>query len=32
MDLGEREKGKEIDRATVLSHTTVCEGTGYKNV
>jgi hypothetical protein len=28
MELGEREKGKENDRATVILHTTRCEGTG----
>jgi hypothetical protein len=26
MELGEREKGKENDTATVISHTTRCEG------
>jgi hypothetical protein len=29
---GEREKGKENDTATVILHTTRCEGRGYKNV
>jgi hypothetical protein len=32
MKLGEREKGKESDGAIVTSHTTRCEGRGYKNV
>jgi hypothetical protein len=32
MELGERDKGKENDRATVKLHTTRYEGRGYKNV
>jgi hypothetical protein len=28
----EREKGKENDRAIVISHTTKCESRGYKDV
>jgi hypothetical protein len=32
MELGAKEKGKENDRATVISHTTRHEGRGYKNV
>jgi hypothetical protein len=32
MELGEREKEKENDRPTVISHTTRCEGRGYKNI
>jgi hypothetical protein len=29
MELGEREKGKENDRPSVISHTTRCEGREY---
>jgi hypothetical protein len=32
MELGVREKGKENDRASVISHTIRCEGRGYKEV
>jgi hypothetical protein len=32
MELREREKGKENNRASVISHTTRCEGRGYKDV
>jgi hypothetical protein len=32
MELGERRKGKENDRASVILHTTRCEGKGYKDV
>jgi hypothetical protein len=32
MELWEREKGKENDRASVTSHNIRCEGRGYKNV
>jgi hypothetical protein len=32
MELGERQKGKENDKATVISHTTRCESRGYKDV
>jgi hypothetical protein len=32
MGLGEREKGKENDRASVISHNIRCEGRGYKDV
>jgi hypothetical protein len=32
MELGEREKGKESDRATIILHTIRCEGRGYENV
>jgi hypothetical protein len=32
MESGERGKGKENYRAVVISHTTRCEGRGYKNV
>jgi hypothetical protein len=30
MELGESRKGKENDRASVISHTIRCEGRGYK--
>jgi hypothetical protein len=30
MELGEREKGKENDRVSVISHTIRCEGRGCK--
>jgi hypothetical protein len=32
LELGEREKGKENDRATAISYNTRCEGRGYKDV
>jgi hypothetical protein len=32
MELGERQKEKENDRVTVISHTARCEGGIYKNV
>jgi hypothetical protein len=32
MELGERGKGKENDRALVISHTRRCKGRGYKDV
>jgi hypothetical protein len=32
MELGERGKGKENDRASVISHTIRCEDRGYKDV
>jgi hypothetical protein len=32
MDLGEREKGKEIDRPSIILHNIRCEGGGYKAV
>jgi hypothetical protein len=32
MELGEREKGKEKDRVTEISHTIIYEGRGYKDV
>jgi hypothetical protein len=32
VELGEREKGKENDRASVILHTIRCEGRGYKDV
>jgi hypothetical protein len=32
MELRERGKGKENNRASVMSHNTKCEGRGYKNV
>jgi hypothetical protein len=32
MELREIEKGKENDRASIISHTTRCEGRGYKDV
>jgi hypothetical protein len=32
MELGERQKGKENDRALVILHIIRCEGRGYKNV
>jgi hypothetical protein len=32
MELGERGKGKEIDRSTVISHNIRCEGRRYKDV
>jgi hypothetical protein len=32
MKVGERKKGKEINRATVISHASKCEGKGYKDV
>jgi hypothetical protein len=32
MKLGERRKGKENNRASVISHTTRYEGGGYKDV
>jgi hypothetical protein len=32
MELGEREKGKENDRASVISYNIRCEGRGYKDV
>jgi hypothetical protein len=31
MELREREKGKENDRASVISHTIRCDGRGYKD-
>jgi hypothetical protein len=32
MEFGEREKGKENDRTSVISHNVRCEGRGYKDV
>jgi hypothetical protein len=32
MELGERRKGKESDRASVISHDIRCEGRGHKDV
>jgi hypothetical protein len=32
MGLGERVKGKENDTASVILHSTICEGRGYKDV
>jgi hypothetical protein len=32
MELRERGKGKENDRASVISHNIRCEGRGYKDV
>jgi hypothetical protein len=32
MELRERGKGKENDRASVIPQTTNCEGRGYKHV
>jgi hypothetical protein len=32
MELRERQQGKENGRATIVSHTTRCEGRWYKNV
>jgi hypothetical protein len=32
MELGERGKVKENDRASVISHNIRCEGRGYKDV
>jgi hypothetical protein len=32
MELREREKGKENDRTSVISHSIRCEGRGYKDV
>jgi hypothetical protein len=32
MELGERGKGKENYRASVISHNIRCEGRGYKDV
>jgi hypothetical protein len=32
MELGEGGKGKENDRASVISHNIRCEGTEYKDV
>jgi hypothetical protein len=32
MELGERRKGKENDRASVISHTIRCKGRGFKDV
>jgi hypothetical protein len=32
LELKEREKGKENNRATVISYTIRCEGKGYKEV
>jgi hypothetical protein len=32
MKLREREKGEEIDRASVISHTKRCDDRRYKNV
>jgi hypothetical protein len=32
MELGERGKGKETDRASVISHTVRWESRGYKDV
>jgi hypothetical protein len=32
VELGEREKGKENDKASVISHNRRCEGRGYKDV
>jgi hypothetical protein len=31
MELWERGKGKESNRASVISHDIVCEGRGYKD-
>jgi hypothetical protein len=32
MELGKREKGKENESVSVISHTIRCEGTGDKDV
>jgi hypothetical protein len=32
MELGERRKGKENDRASVISQNIKCEGRGHKDV
>jgi hypothetical protein len=32
MELRERGKGKENDRASVISHSIRCDGRGYKDV
>jgi hypothetical protein len=32
MELGERRKGKENDRASAILHNIRCEGRGYKDV
>jgi hypothetical protein len=32
MELGEREKGKENDRAAAILHTIRCEGRGHEDV
>jgi hypothetical protein len=32
MELREREKGKENDRASVISHSIRCDSRGYKDV
>jgi hypothetical protein len=32
MELGERGKGKENNRTTVISHTMRCESRGYEDV
>jgi hypothetical protein len=32
VELGERRKGKESDKASVISHIIRCEGRGYKDV
>jgi hypothetical protein len=32
MELGERGKGKENNRASVISHSIRCKGRGYKDV
>jgi hypothetical protein len=32
MELGETEKGKKNDTASVISHTIKCKGRGYKDV
>jgi hypothetical protein len=32
MELGEREKGKENDRASVILHIIICESRGYKDM
>jgi hypothetical protein len=32
MELGERAKGKVNDSASVISHTIICKGRGYKDL
>jgi hypothetical protein len=32
MELGERGKEKENDKASLVAHNIICEGRGYKNV
>jgi hypothetical protein len=32
VELGERRKGKENARASVISHNLICAGRGYKDV